>query len=513
MPDSIRRRRPARDDEALTAAAKLLTVDDGLSRRLLMDGSADRELWDFYNVLGEFGGFIDWMAKAMSRVRLTAAEQVPGAVQPAPVEEGPAAQLMQAWYGGVAGQAEFMMGITPHLLAPGQGWVVAERFSPDVPLALASWSVQSTRTLRNRGSGVIEVEIGEGVWRQLMPDAIPLRIWVPDPQRPYLARSPSLAALPIMRRIQMMDNRIVAELLSRLVMNGVLWIPAEATIPPPSPEFEGQPNPFMANWVRVASHNVQNPTSASAALPIPTRFPAEFIDKIRHDKFADPMDEHLIEERNIELGRLAKSLPLSEERQRGFGDSNHWNGFIVNEDDIKISIAPLAEMIANGITVGWLQPMLAAAGQQLVGPNGGKLIAWPDYSELASKPDKSAAVREAYDRGEASGDALRRESGLDPSDKPDSLQQVEMILLKAARDPASFPAVYEIMTGQAVPSQTPVAGAVPAGPAPAVDEPPASTAGMAPPATGRTPSPAEPPAQVASGSLIDLRARVNGRAG
>lgn len=458
MPDSIiaRPRDRRANPLAITAAAQLYPQyagGSGASQSYLSNFALDDELWGFYDSLGEYAAFVDWMARAMSRVRLGCAEAMPGADEPAMLDgDEPGVQLMNQFYGGVAGQAAFMEAMTPQLLVPGQGYLVPERFDPSVPLVLANWSVQSTKTFRDNSAMGAQVMVAPGRWRELLPDALPVRVWIPNPQFPYMARSPAQAALPIMRRLDLLDKRIVSELLSRLVMNGLLWIPQEGQLPK-SAAFQDQPDPFFAELIDIASRNIRTPGSALAAIPFPVRFQGDLIEKIKLMKFAEPFDEQLLAERDKELSRLAQSLPLSKERQEGFADANHWNGSIVSEDDITTSIKPVAEIIANCVTVGFLQPLLAVAGQQLVGPNGGKLLAWPDYSELTARPDKSAATLAAYDRGEASGTALRRESGLDESDKPTPPEQAEMIMLKAARDPGSTvqPAAVEKLTGLPVP--------------------------------------------------------------
>lgn len=497
MPDSLlaRRGRTAAPSvpAAVTAAAQLAASSALVgSTTYLNSAPAEDELWSFYDSLGEFGAFVDWLSRAMSRVRLGAAEQMPGGDEPAFLRDGPAADLMDQFYGGTAGHAAFMEAMTPQMLVPGQGWLVPERFDANVPLVLADWSVQSSKTYRERRFAPAEIQIAPGQWRTLMPDALPVRIWNPNPQFPYLARSPALAALPIMRRIDLIDKRIVAELLSRLVMNGIMWIPMEGQLPS-SPKYAQAADPFFAELIEIAGKNIQTPGSALAAVPMPVKFQGDLIEKIKLMKFADPFDEQLLVERDRELARLAQTLPLSRERQEGFKDANHWNGFIVDADDIKISIAPLAEMMAHGVTVGWLQPMLATAGVPLVGPNGGRLLVWPDYSELVSKPDNREAVMQAYDRGEASGEALRRESGLSESDRPDDKEQTHMIWLKAARDGSSpaQPTAIEVLTGISLPAPTPAAGAA-AGPEGATPDvggmPPTESspaAGSSPPLAGQ----------------------------
>lgn len=485
LADSMRRTSRRPQPRALTASSSLYDNADPTDRSLLQRSSpAERELWTFYDNLGEFGGFVDWVSRAMSLVRLSAAEELPGGDEPAPLSDGPAAQLMEDWYGGGSGQSTFMHAAAQNLVVPGECWAVPQRFDLNTPLSMADWSVHSRDTFRSRGSSLPpEIEVAPGVWRPIMPDALPVRIWIPHPRFPYLARSPSLAALPFMRRIDLIDRRITAEMLSRLAMNGILWLPAEASIPLPSKYMQSD-HPFMTFFLEVVQRNIAEPGSASAAVPIPVRWPKDMINDIKLTKFADVMDEQLLVGRDKELTRLAQSLPLSRERQQGFSDANHWNGLIVSEDDLKISIGPLAQIIADGVAKGWLQPMLAAAGLPLVGPNGGKITVVPDYSELVANSDNKEAFKDMYGAGVVSATAWRREAGASEADMPTPAEQREMILLGAARNPATFAQAYELITGVAPPAaQTPTAGA-PIGPDAAQATPPSPAAGSAPPAVG-----------------------------
>lgn len=463
MPDSIvhsRRRVRPEPDAALVAAAKMYgTAAEAGTRRLIQTDAPQAELWSFYKSLGEFGSFVDWLKNAASRVRLGAAEVIPGADEPKMLREGPAAQLIEDFYGGTSGHAQFLQAMVPQLIVPGEGWIVAERFDSSVPLSLAKWSVQSNETIRAdaNASGGYRVQVDEGQWRSLMPDSLPVRVWMPDPERPWRALSPAMMSLPIMRTIDLVNKRIIAELLSRIVMNGILWIPLEGELPA-SPAYKDRPDPFFAEFIDIASKNIGTPGSALAAVPMPVKFQGDLIEKIRHMKMADPLDEQLLIERDKELARLAKSLPLSPERQQGMADSNHWSAWVIDDSDIKISIAPLCEIIYQALTIGYLQPMLAVSGQPLVGPDGGRLIVWGDYSELAAPPDKLAGTQAAYDRGEANGSALRREAGLTESDKPTGEEQREMIWLAAARDGSSpsHPIAVTKLTGETPAAPAPV---------------------------------------------------------
>lgn len=448
MPDSLRL--PARlRPPTITAAATPYTPSmwrEGIFRYQ----SWQAEAWGFRRSLGEFNQAIDWMSRAMSRIRLTAAEIVPGGDEPDPLTEGPAAQLVEDFCGGGPGHSAFLKAVTPQLLVPGEGWLIAERDNPSVPLSAADWGVYSTESIQAY-AGTFKVRVGEAQWRELLPDNLPMRIHEPDPQWPWLATSNSEAAVPIMRRIFLIDSRIIAMMVSRLAMNGLLLIPQEGTFSVPE-QYQEAPDPFVAMLIDIASKNIANPGQASAGIPIPVRFAADLIDKWKILKAEDPLDEWLLKERTDELGRLGDTLGVARERvSGGMGTQNHWGAALASEEETRIVFSPLAETICGAVTKAYLVPMLKAAGLSLVGPNGGRIIVWYDTSELTAKVDKSGAVVQAYDRLEASGTALRRELGLDEGDAPTPDELEAMIWKKVAGSDTLAPTAVQQLTGAETP--------------------------------------------------------------
>lgn len=419
MPDLVRRAtRPTPTDPLVAAARTYQAAQTNSATNLFHYTGWQKEAWHFWRTLGEVNYGLTWRANAVSRVRLTAAELVPGGEEPEVLDSGPAAELIEQFYGGIAGQSAFMKTITTHLDVPGEGWLVAERYDQAIPLPLADWSIQSTESFRPRsrdGQKIFEVRVDENAWRPLLPDNLPVRIWEPDPEFPWRAFSQMQPALPICRRIDLLDRQIVARLLSRLALNGILLIPQEGKFNVPKP-FADAPDPFVALLIDIASKNIANPGQASAAIPIPITYQSELIEKWRHLPFHDAIDEHLLKLRDGELDRLASTLNLSKERVLGMGDVNHWGISQLEEGEVKTSICPTVETIVGGVTRGYLRPLLLAAGESLIGPNGGAIIAWYDVSELTAAPDKSKVTLELYDRGEASGAAARREAGIDEAD-------------------------------------------------------------------------------------------------
>ena len=498
MPDLVRRAaRPAPLDPLVAAARTYQAAQVNTASNVFHYDSWQKEAWHFWRTLGEVNYGLTWRANACSRARLLAAEMVPGGEEPEVLDGGPAAELMEAFFGGTAGQSAFLRSIATHLDTPGEGWIVGERASPAIPLIAADWSVQSTESFRARRSGgnaIFELRVDENLWRPLLPDNLPGRIWEPDPEFPWRAFSQMQPALPICRRIELLDRQIVARLLSRLALNGILLIPQEGTFNVPD-RFKDAPDPFVAMLIEIAAKNIQNPGQASAAIPIPIKFQSELIEKWRHLTFVDPMDEHLLTERDGELDRLATTLNLSKERVSGMGDVNHWGITQLEEGEVKTSISPTLETICGGVSKTYLRPLLAYSGESLIGPNGGVIICWYDTSELTAQPDKSKVTIELYDRGEASGAAARREAGLDESDAPTPAELADWGWKRLASTVELGPTAIAELSGQ----ETPGAGA--SGPAAAPAPAPAPTApapGTPPTRDDDAPTDTAPPEQQAA---------------
>lgn len=531
MPDRL-----PRAGTPLVASAAVMDQTMLGDRLLFQYESWQDEAWSFRDTLGEFNFGVAWLSGALSRVRVLAAEQIPGGDEPTPLTEGPAAQIMEQLGGGIGGRAAIMKSLGVQLSVPGEGWLVAEREDAATPLVLADWTVRSTDEVqesRGRNSDY-EVRTGDTNWRELPAESLVCRIWEPHTRWSWKADSSARAAIPIMREIDLYNRRIIAVMVSRLAMNGILLIPQEGSISTP-PQYQDAADPFVAMLIDIASNNIKNPGMASASIPIPVRFTSELIEKWKHITFGDGVDEHLLAAREGAIGRLATTLNMPAEVLKGMGDTSHWNAWQISEEGIKLHISPVAETIVGGLTVGYLHPMLRAVGEDVIGPNGGKIVAWYDPSELTSRPDKSGQALTLYDRLELSGTALRRESGFDEGDKPTVDELHEQGLKKQIANPQLSAQALAALTGRPAPAgppQTPVAGGPqPSGPggdggdtsAPAPAAPPAtgppSTRDNPPPPPGPGPStapaaaPSAPPQHARGPALARtaVKPSLNGR--
>jgi hypothetical protein len=403
---------PQSPPEALTAAA---APPPGPETKFLRRTEQwQEEVWRFHDTLGEFNYGVGWLANMLSRVRLRAGRLKPGSDEPDIVTSGTAADLMMLFGGGVASQSQLMRRLTVQLSLPGEGYLVGETVGKT-----ERWQVRSVDEIRVQ-SGKYQVMDEESAttgqdWRDLAEDHHVVRVWRPHDRYYHMADSPARSARDIMRELELVNRKITAEYLSRLASAGLLLLPDELSFPVRE-EFANDPdnaNPLMSEWIEIAATAIQNPGTASAVVPIPLVGPAEAIDKVKHVDFTLKIDEKIIEKRDSAIKRLATKLDMPADVLLGLGDVNHWSAWQLEEGALKTHIAPIAELICDALTRGYLQPRLEASGE-----DPAAWVVWYDMSELALSPDRSGNATLAYDRMELGGAAYRRELGFDEDDAP-----------------------------------------------------------------------------------------------
>jgi hypothetical protein len=458
--------------QALTSAA--VEVDAPRSDLLRTTETWQQEVWRYYDTLGEFNYAVSWLSAMLSRVRLYAAELVPGQDEPVRLDDNhPAVDVMNKLAGGVAGQTALMASLAVQLAVPGEGYLVGETRQ-----GAERWSVRSVDEVQARHKQwqvKDENAPNSDQWRDVVGGHV-FRVWRPHKRWYHLADSSSRSARATMRELELVNRHILAQYLSRLASAGIWFLPNEVDFPVRE-EFADMPNPIMSEVVELARLAIAEPGTASAVIPLLMQMPGEWIKDMAnsHVDFTMKIDEKIIEKRDSAIKRLATQVNIPAEVLLGMGDVNHWGAWQIEEGALKTTIAPDAELIANAVTTAYLQPRLAAGGEQ----DTGRFVVWYDMSELTQRPDRSDDAVLLYDRQELSGDALRRETGFDEADKPtgaDLLDQALKLVLRTLPD-AALTALREL-TGATL--ETPSVAAPPV-PAPAPDAAPVPVPVTGPP--------------------------------
>lgn len=431
------------------------------------------ELWEYSRSVGQYGSVMDWFAAGVSRHHLVAAVQHSDDAlrEPEPITEGPAAELVADLINNArGGETQYMFKWGRHLGIPGVGYFVAEDRINEGGRRV--YDVKSAKQIRRSskplyaGDGTLmrnaegDVLAGFDVleelnrWRPLGPSSLVGRIYRPDDEYDFEVNSWSRHALTTLREIDLYNRHIVATLLSRLVFNGILFIPDEVTFPV-NPQFKDAADPFIAELLAIASRGIRDPGSPASAIPLPLRVPERFIEKFKHLIIATGVDAKVIQARTAAITQLSTQLPAPPEALSGKSNLNQWNAWADSADNVKYYFGPTLEIIVGGLTELFLWPMLRAAGEDIYTPDGkGRYVVWYDASDLISQPDNSTNAEAARGRNVISNDAYLKVVGLDEADKPTDDELKRQILTSLASaglpTPDSF---YKLFPNEKPPEQ------------------------------------------------------------
>lgn len=497
----IFRRKP---NASLTAAARPQTTEDPAPQYTKWQDEA----WALYDSLGEYRQGVTWLGNVLGRARLIPAfaPERPGD-EPEPIDPDsgdPAVSLVQDIAHGIGGQAELLRSATVHLTVPGEGWFVGQ-IADDVTNEI-SWkfyAADELRKTRTSGREVQQVRVSDSGWKDLPAESLPIRVWRPHDRRHWEADSSSRAALPIMRRLELLNRRVDAQTQSRLASNGLYWVPDEITFPA-NPAFPDSDDPFVDELIATHTVAIKTPGSAAAAIPSVVRAPGAWIEKIRWDTFHSDGDSDLQAKRDMEIRRLATALDVPPEVLLGMIGVNHWGAWQIEESALKTTVTSLLELICWSLTVGYLTPALTVVRDQGAPMSEGqpldqkrRRIVWYDLSELAVRPDKTQPALELDSRLTIKTSATLRETGFDVADwldpsNPENMAELRYRLgLEFIKNPATAEVGLELLGIQT----TAKINAGGDGSAPST--PPSASSGDgtapgAPPAT-RDVAPTEPP--------------------
>lgn len=426
-----RRNKTATPRTVLAASVPLAGPNAVVISRALKPGTEDwqKEAWYHYDACGEFRAAVTWIANAVSKADVYAAETDPetGTVA-GPTEDARAIAAAATVLGGFTKRGQLLKTLAVHWQVPGESFIIVRPQAtgqPDQWLAISgtkvtykggSWQYQDPMTL-------MQVDLRPGTDRLI-------RVWSPHPNDGAKADSAARPALPILREIEKASQSIAGRLDSRLAMNGILPIPQELDFPRAEGQSLGES--FADYMLQAAEASLKNPGTAAAHVPLIAPVPADLLAawKDSHMDLATEFDGAVGELRTTALARLAHTLDMPNETAEGStGGMNHWGAWQVEESTYKIFIEPLLEMLGDAITHEWFWDVLRAMGEE----NPERFVLAWETSGIVSRPDRQGELKEFWDDVLISDDFRRSEAGIPdeaiPSD--DEKRRRELLSLVA----------------------------------------------------------------------------------
>jgi hypothetical protein len=377
------------------------------------------QAWRYYDTVGQLRFVANWVANVMSRARLKVAVEVDGML--VPVDEGPAADALAQYFGGLEGQAMMLQRTGLNLTVTGEAYHVVD---PDDE----SWHVLASGRV-TQSQGKVYADFGDGRKKELKKGTFATRVWVEHPRDPMQADSPVRSNLGTLEEIVRLNEHVAAQLDSRLTGAGILFLPSEIQFPQADGDdpSASTADRFLSALGEAMMTALQNRASPAAKVPLVVTAPGDALDKVKHLTFWSELDAAVLEMRDSAVKHLALGLDTPPEVLLGVGDSNHWNAWLVDDSAVKSHLEPRLAVVAAAATVSYLRPALEG---QVPDPSLWHVVA--DTSALRVRPDRSPQAIDLYDRGELSGEALRRETGFGEFDAPSDAEAVVWLLRKVA---------------------------------------------------------------------------------
>src|SRR3990170_2646754 len=215
--------RKARADDpvvprSLVASARRFTGVGDPSRMARKGGSGWQDAaWHFYNTIGEYAYAVNWVGNLLSRAKLYATRDEGEGPRKLPASD-PASQYLDALFLDSQGKATALQQIGVHYTVTGEAYIVGTEDQDG-----DHWEiVASTRIAYENDKWIVDGKVLEG-------KPLVIRIWRPHPVEKGLATSPSRAALPILSEIERLTMHVAAQVDSRLISAGILFLPNEMT--------------------------------------------------------------------------------------------------------------------------------------------------------------------------------------------------------------------------------------------------------------------------------------------
>lgn len=436
------------------------------------------QAWRYYELVGELAYYASWRAASASRVKLVASDIGEDGLPTGSTENVRVQEIVQAIGGGAAGQSQMLNRLTLFLTIPGEGYTAMivrdpsrEKNADDSPLdpdqigdpLAEDWFAFSRDEITKGGTNDLIFTLPDGKKHSFDKDVdLLFRIWNQHPRFASEANSPVRSARVPLNEIVQSSLTIDNASKSRLVGNGVVFVPQEMSLPqqrqsptaigsdevdsvePDAVQRQSSVQDLQDLLYEVGTTAIKDPNSMAAYLPVFASVPGEWTKNVNHLKFESTIPETALSTREKALIRLARSLDVAPERLLGMGtNSNHWSAWAIGEDDVKIHIVPVIETITQAFTQFILRPALEKEGL-----DPAAFCVHHDSTDLTQDPDKRDEAKDAHAVGAITSKALRKHFGLEDEDGYD-LTTIEgwreLAADKAAADPTLIPTLAPLI--------------------------------------------------------------------
>ena len=254
-------------------------------------------------------------------------------------------------------------------------------------------------------------------WQQdLPPTTAVYRIWRPKPRLRDAPDSPLRSVETECKELVLLKLSIMARITSRLVSQGILFIPNNIELAGGAPQVEGLKNDSLGQVLyQMFTAMLANPGSSASAMPILLRGDPDAGEKIRHVVLETDIAETEMRYRQELRDAIANGIELPQQTQTTTqSEVHHWGMWAIDERALSGHVVPVIRMLTHEFTVNLLWPSLRATGMSEREVRLWEIGVDPTRAALAANQTDQAM--QLYEHGLIGGDIVRRAFGFSEAD-------------------------------------------------------------------------------------------------
>ena len=411
---------PTRYSQPRSLSASAARIGPAKDHRAKRPTSAwQAEAWRYAETIGEVKFAFDMVAALVSRVRLYAAvvddpDMVPveaslflDSIHKAGLNAEESTKVIRAAQEVVSDLmlhsqglgSGFLRDIATNLQIAGEVYVVSHEnrwiavSSDSLKPVGEHWKVQT-----DRSNSKDDIELPE--------DTFVARIWKPSARYSAEPTSSMVGVLDACEALVLLDQAMRAMTRTRLGA-GIIFIPDGITV--------ATGDDVEEVLIEATTQPITDETAATSVVPLMLKGPVELGKEIRRIDLARPIDDTMITMSDRLMNRILTGLDVPKDIVTGLADTRYANALIVTDDLFRTSVEPLVLLICDALTQAVLRPAMRKAlvgeGDKDVPALADHIIIWFDPSDAVTRPDKSQAANDGWDRGILSAESWRASRG------------------------------------------------------------------------------------------------------
>ncbi len=301
------------------------------------------------------------------------------------------------------------------------------------------WMIASTDELKSSGDNfVLDTDRATRSTSNipLPKSAFVARVWRSHPRYSNEPDSSMAGVLDACEQLVLLTKAI--RMMTRSRMNaGVIFIPEGLAS---SMDDEDDPSSVEEALIAAAVSPLENESAATSVVPLVITGPAQLGKELKKIDLGRAVDEQMVRLTDTTLSRILNGIDVPKDVVQGLSDVKYSNAIVIDDNLYRAHIEPLALMIVDALTQVYLRPTLRKMFPGMKSELFDRTVIWFDPSAIVTRPDKSTAANEGFDRNILSESAWRTARGFNEHDAPDEEELLTRLAMSRAQIPPDMAA-------------------------------------------------------------------------